>query len=138
MNLKKLATLFAATALFATPALAGEHAHGAAAGEHAHGDAAGAKLSKSDQAKARTVEITVTKAGFEPAEVRAKAGEPLKLVVTRKTEKTCATEIVMKSEGVNVPLPLDKPQTVFVKPAKPGTIRYACGMDMIAGKIVVE
>ena len=75
---------------------------------------------------------------FEPAEVKVKQGEAIKLVVTRKTERTCATEIVMKSEGVKAPLPLDKPVTVYLKPSKAGSIRYACGMDMVAGRLVVE
>ena len=86
----------------------------------------------------RTIEISVTKEGFVPAEVKAKAGETVKLAVTRKTEKTCATEIVMKDFGVNQPLPLDKTVVVTVKPEKAGSYRYACGMDMIAGALVVE
>jgi plastocyanin domain-containing protein len=86
----------------------------------------------------RTIEIAVTPDGFTPAEITAKAGETVKLVVTRKVEKTCATEIVMKDFGVNQPLPLAKPVTVTVKPAKPGTYRFACGMDMIAGTLKVE
>jgi plastocyanin domain-containing protein len=86
----------------------------------------------------RTIEITVTKDGFTPAEVTAKAGETVKLVVTRKVERTCATEIVMKDLGVNQPLPLDKAVAVTVKPPKPGAYRFACGMDMIAGTLRVE
>jgi plastocyanin domain-containing protein len=86
----------------------------------------------------RTIELAVTSEGFVPAEVKAKAGETVKLVVTRKVQRTCATEIVMKDLGVNQPLPLDKPVTVTVKPPKAGTYRYACGMDMIAGQLVVD
>ncbi|BDG03204.1 cupredoxin domain-containing protein [Anaeromyxobacter oryzae] len=86
----------------------------------------------------RTIEIAVTGEGFTPAEVKAKAGETVKLVVTRKTDRTCATEIVMKDFGIDQKLPLDKPVTVTVKPPKPGSYRFACGMDMIAGTLVVE
>ncbi len=86
----------------------------------------------------RTVEIAVTSDGFVPAEITAKPGETLKLVVTRKVERTCANEIVMKDFGVNQPLPLDKPVTVTVKPKKAGEYRYACGMDMIAGVLKVD
>ena len=88
--------------------------------------------------KERVVEIAVTSEGFVPAKVTVKRGEAVKLVVTRKTERTCATEIVMKDFGVNQPLPLDKPVAVTVKPAKAGAYRYACGMDMIAGTLEVE
>jgi plastocyanin domain-containing protein len=88
--------------------------------------------------EARTVAVTVTNEGFVPAEIKVKRGEPVKLVVTRQTERTCATEIVMKDFGVNQPLPLGKPVTVSVTPKKAGTFRYACGMDMIAGALKVE
>lgn len=86
----------------------------------------------------QVVEITVTSKGFEPSVVNVKAGKSVKLVVTRKTDRTCATEIVMKDFGVNQALPLNKAVTVVVDPKKPGTYRYACGMDMVAGVLKVE
>lgn len=82
--------------------------------------------------------ITVTKNGFEPATVRLKAGQPVRLVVTRTTERTCATDIVVSDFGITKPLPLDKPVEVRFTPRKAGTIRYACAMDMIAGSLIVE
>ncbi len=87
---------------------------------------------------AQTVKIEVTRDGFVPATITVKAGQPVTLEVTRKVERTCATEIVMKDLKVNQPLPLDR--TVQVKRAalKPGTYRFACGMDMIAGVLKVE
>ncbi len=86
----------------------------------------------------QVVNIEVTKDGFVPAEVKVKAGHPVKLVVTRKVDRTCATEIVIKDLSINKPLPLNKAVEVTFAPSKPGKIRYACGMDMIAGTIVVE
>lgn len=89
-------------------------------------------------AQPRTIAIAVTSEGFVPAEVKVKKGEKIRLAVTRKVERTCATEIVMKDQGVNQPLPLDKTVYVELTPAKTGKIRYACGMDMITGHLVVE
>jgi plastocyanin domain-containing protein len=86
----------------------------------------------------QVVTIEVTKDGFVPAEIKVKAGHPLKLVVTRKVDRTCATEIVIKDFNINKPLPLNKAVEVTFTPSKPGKIRYACAMDMIAGTIVVE
>ncbi len=86
----------------------------------------------------RTVTIEVTKDGFVPAVVKVKAGQPVKLVITRKTEVTCATDIVMKDFGVNQPLPMGKAVTVTVTPKKKGSYRYACGMDMIAGVLEAQ
>ncbi len=120
MNPSKLLALPLAAALLAIP---GARAHAA--------DKASAK-------GAQVVEVTVTKDGFVPATVNVKRGTPVKLVVTRKVERTCATEIVMKDFGVNQPLPLEKAVTVQVTPNKAGEYRYACGMDMIAGVLKVE
>jgi len=84
------------------------------------------------------VQIEVTRKGFVPAEVKVKAGERVKLVVTRKVEKTCATEIVIKDYGIEKALPLDRPVEVAFTPKKAGKTRYACGMDMIHGVLTVE
>lgn len=86
----------------------------------------------------QSVVINVTKNGFEPAAVRLKAGQPVRLVVTRKVERTCATDIAVGSLGIRKPLPLNQPVEVRFTPSKPGTIRYACAMDMIAGSLIVE
>ncbi len=88
--------------------------------------------------KGRTVEMLVTEDGFVPDTVKAKKGEPLTLVVTRKTDRTCAKEIVIKDYGIEKKLPKDQPVTVSFTPTKAGNVRYACGMDMSAGTIVVE
>ncbi len=83
------------------------------------------------------VEVAVTEEGFVPAEIPAKAGEAITLVVTRKTDATCAKQIVFADLGVEKELPLDQAVEVTVTPTKSGELRFACGMDMIAGKLVV-
>lgn len=87
--------------------------------------------------KARTVEIAVTRNGFEPSRVKVKQGEPLKLVVTRKTDDTCAKEIVIPDADLEAELPLDKPVTLSFTPKRSGEIKYACGMNMITGVLEV-
>jgi plastocyanin domain-containing protein len=83
-------------------------------------------------------EIAVTREGFVPSTIKVKKGEMVRLVVTRKVERTCATEIVIRDQGINQPLPLNKPVTVEFTPSKSGQLRYACGMDMISGIILVD
>ncbi len=128
----------AALALSATPALAqhggADHGsmHGATTPAAAQGIAEGTV-----KGGVRTVEMTVTDDGFVPSKIKAKKGEKLRLVVTRKTDRTCATEIVVKDHGINQPLPLDKAVTVEFTPKKSGEIRYACGMDMISGVVFI-
>jgi hypothetical protein len=150
MTSTKWFTLGAAAALFAaTPAVAADEAHGHGAAMHgeAHGGAkhgaaqaapAKPKPSYGKKAKGRTVEVTVTKDGFVPAEIPAKKGEVLNLVVTRRTERTCATEVVQKEQGIYAPLPLDKPVTVTMKAPKDGKLAFHCAHGHIAGAIVPQ
>lgn len=84
------------------------------------------------------IEIAVTSEGFVPAQTKAKVGQPVTLVVTRKVERTCATDLVMKDYGINKPLPINVPVEVTLTPRKAGIIRYSCAMDMIAGELVAE
>ncbi|GEL68851.1 cupredoxin domain-containing protein [Myxococcus virescens] len=149
---KSLMGLLAALPLIAAaPAVASdEHAkqsEHAGHGEHsAHGGAAkkaAAPAQKPASAPAtrngvQTVDLTVTSKGFEPSDVKVKAGQPVRLVVTRKTAKTCATEIVMADLGINKPLPMDTPVTVEFTPSKSGTLRYACAMDHISGLVTIQ
>jgi plastocyanin domain-containing protein len=87
---------------------------------------------------AQVVQVTVTEDGFVPAAIKVRRGQPVTLQVTRKTDQTCATEIVMKDFGVNQKLPLGKTVSVTITPKGPGAFRYACGMDMIAGVLTVD
>ena len=102
------------------------------------GASALAKGKEQKKAPEQVVTIEVTVEGFVPAQVKVKAGQPVKLVVTRKTDRTCATEIVIKDFGINKPLPLNQPVEITFTPTKAGKLRYACAMDMIAGVITVE
>jgi len=125
---------FVAAVLFTLPAAAqAQHDHGAMKGMGGETAAAPAKPGPS-----RAIEIAVTSDGFVPANIHVKMGEKVKLVVTRKVERTCATEIVIKDAGINQKLPLNQPVVVELTPKKAGTLRYACGMDMVAGVLVVD
>ena len=84
------------------------------------------------------VTVEVTQEGFVPKEIPAKAGQAITLVVTRKTDLTCAKQIVFADLGVERELPLNQAVEVTVTPAKPGDLRFACDMDMVAGKLVVQ
>ncbi len=86
----------------------------------------------------RRVEVSITQKGFEPDKITARKGEPLRLVVTRRTDQTCAKEIVIAEAGMRKELPLDQPVMIDFTPIKNGELRYACGMDMISGVIVVQ
>lgn len=84
------------------------------------------------------VEMTVDGAGFHPATVAARVGQPITLAITRTTDETCGTEIVMPALGINTKLPLNERVEVTVTPADTTDIAFACAMDMLKGTIVVE
>ncbi|MFN8546205.1 MAG: cupredoxin domain-containing protein [Candidatus Binatia bacterium] len=86
----------------------------------------------------QVVELAVTARGFEPRTATVKKDEPVKLVVTRKTDDTCATEIVIKAYDVRATLPLNVPVTVAFVPTRSGPVTYACAMGMVTGTLVVE
>ncbi|MCY1081161.1 cupredoxin domain-containing protein [Archangium lansingense] len=87
----------------------------------------------------RTIALSVTEKGYEPSPVTLKQGEPVKLVLTRTTDHTCATEIVLEEYNINTPLPLNQPVEVAFTPNKTGKLVYGCAMGkMISGVFMVE
>ena len=84
------------------------------------------------------IAIAVTEDGFTPDRVTVKGGAPVNLVLTRKTEKTCATEVVIPEYGIKRALPLNEAVAITFTPKKNGEIRYSCGMGMIRGVLSVE
>jgi len=100
--------------------------------------AAGAACGDRGPRPGEPVKITVTKNGFEPWRIEARAGVPLTLVVTRTTDETCATELVLPEHGIDRKLPLGEPVTITFTPARAGELRYACAMNMFQGTIVVR
>ena len=86
---------------------------------------------------AQTAAVEVTSKGFEPDSLKLKAGVPAKVTFVRKTDQTCAKEVVIKEYGIERKLPLNEPVTVEFTPRK-GEFTFACGMNMIKGKLIVE
>ncbi|CAN5917800.1 hypothetical protein BH11MYX2_BH11MYX2_04650 [soil metagenome] len=85
--------------------------------------------------------ISVTEKGFEPDNVKVPAAQPVTLVFDRKTDKTCAKEVVINvgdGKTIKKDLPLDKPVEVAVTFPKAGALTYSCGMDMLHGTLTVQ
>jgi thiol-disulfide isomerase/thioredoxin len=83
------------------------------------------------------VQIEVTEKGFTPNEVKVPRDRPVVLVFTRKVEKTCATDVAIPG-GIVKDLPLNTPVEIPIRFTTPGPVRYACGMNMYKGTIVVQ
>jgi plastocyanin domain-containing protein len=89
--------------------------------------------------KTNRITLEVTGDGFVPSNVKVKAGEPVTLVVTRKTDETCATDLLIEGTDINTPLPLNKAVEIAWTPTKAGAVKFGCAMDkMIGGVLLVE
>jgi hypothetical protein len=96
------------------------------------------KLKSKLRAQAKTVNLSVTDEGFVPADLKLKKGVSYNLVVTRQTDKTCATQIEIPGCGPAKDLPLNVPVSIVLEPKTAGEIRYSCGMGMLHGVLSIE
>ena len=88
---------------------------------------------------AKIIQMQVTQDGYVPAKLEVKKGEPLELHVTRTTNDTCATELIIEGTGINAPLPFREETVIRWTPEKTGSIKYGCHMGMmISGVLLVE
>ncbi len=83
------------------------------------------------------VNITV-EGGYSPSVVRAKKGQPLRLIFDRKEKSPCSDEVVISEFGVRRFLKPFEKTVIEVTPTKAGTYEFACGMNMLRGRIEVE
>lgn len=93
----------------------------------------------SKESSTQSVSVSVTERGFEPANIPIKAGVATRLTFTRKTDATCATEVVFPDFKIKRALPINKPVLITFTPQKSGEIVFGCGMDMmLRGKVVAR
>ena len=99
---------------------------------------------KAGEAKAKKgtekLEIAVTEKGFEPDKLEVKKGQPVQLVFTRTTDKTCIKEVILDTGSAKVqkPLPLNKAVVIKTKFTKAGDLKYVCNMNMFSGTVKVQ
>ncbi len=96
---------------------------------------------KARQAEVRggmqVVDVTV-KGGYSPDLIRVQAGVPLRLNFDRQESGDCTSRVVFADFGVSKSLPAFGSATLEFTPDKVGEFDFACGMNMIHGKLVVE
>jgi len=83
------------------------------------------------------VAVVVDGTGFKPSTVKFKKGGPATLVFTRKSDDTCATEVVFPQLDLKKPLPRDQPVSVVIPTDKEQTLVFQCGMGMYKSSVVV-
>src|SRR6266581_1628288 len=93
----------------------------------------GCKGGQKSSSASREVQLAVTDLGFEPARVEVPRGQPFTLIVTRKTDQTCAKEILIPALNERRALPLNQAVRIDVSGGVADTLNYICGMYMLGG-----
>jgi plastocyanin domain-containing protein len=96
------------------------------------------KANKLSTKRIQSVRINLTDRGYQPSSFRLKKGVPARITFVRKTEDECGKEIVIPAYKIRRELPLNTPVTVNFTPRKAGSFGFACGMDMLRGKVIVQ
>lgn len=112
-------------------------AHGASV-QH-HGDvSAQERPAHAPQDSVQVVQVTVGPDGFEPQQIELEADAPARLVFTRTTDATCATEVQVPDFDIEkTELPLGEPVAIEFTPNEAGPFTFACGMGMLEGTLVI-
>ncbi|HEU0172844.1 MAG TPA: efflux RND transporter periplasmic adaptor subunit [Blastocatellia bacterium] len=93
---------------------------------------------QTSQEPTQSVTVTLSERGYQPESFKLRKGVPARVTFVRKVDATCGTEIVLAEYNIKRGLPLNQPVVVEFTPAKIGEFKFACGMDMLRGKIIVQ
>src|SRR5437867_1029138 len=99
---------------------------------------AGCDQQQKSSAGPQVVELAVTDRGFEPARAEVPRGQAFTLVVTRKTDQTCAKEILIPALNERRALPLNQAVRIDVSRGVADTLNYICGVHMLGGTIAAK
>ncbi len=83
------------------------------------------------------IKITV-KGGYSPDVIAVKQGIPVKLDFYRDESASCTEQVVFGDFGIARDLPAFQTTSIEFTPDKAGEFTFACGMNMVRGKLVVE
>jgi len=93
---------------------------------------------KAANAPADATKITVSENGYEPSSIPVKKGQPVKLAFYRADSNNCGGEVVFSKQNIKKKLTVGETVLVEFTPTDAGEIGFACGMDMMRGKLVVS
>jgi hypothetical protein len=82
--------------------------------------------------------IKVSSAGYEPARILAKAGQPIKLAFFRPDAQNCGREVIFPALGIQRELPPGQTVVIDITPRKTGSLSFSCGMKMLHGELVIQ
>ncbi len=86
---------------------------------------------------AQRIRIEV-KGGYDPATVRVRSGQPVRLEFYRAETNGCTEEVVIPEFGIRRFLAPFAMTPVEFTPAHAGEFEFTCGMGMVRGRIVAD
>lgn len=84
------------------------------------------------------IEILVDGKGYHPAEIEAPANAAITLAFKRPDAKNCGDELVIEALKIRKELPVGQTTEIAITTPASGELKFACGMDMYRGKVVVK
>ncbi len=84
------------------------------------------------------VRVSVGMGGFAPARIEVPSGKATILALTRDTQPNCASKIVFPDLGITKDLPPGKTILVTIPAMQAKELKFACGMGMYRGLVVVR
>lgn len=103
------------------------------------GTAVAARVAAPGGAQQGIAEVAIAvKGGYSPATVRAKAGQPVRIIFDRQETSGCSEEIVFPDFGIRKFLPAFEKTAVEITPPRPGRYEFTCGMSMLRGTLVAD
>ncbi|QSR30610.1 copper-translocating P-type ATPase [Nocardioides sp. S5] len=88
----------------------------------------------SDGVQVATVTV---KGGYSPSLVEVQAGTPVRLLFDRQESGDCSSRVVFADFKINQTLPAYATTAVEFTPTEPGDFEFACGMNMLHGRLRV-
>ncbi|MBA4124119.1 MAG: cupredoxin domain-containing protein [Acidobacteria bacterium] len=83
------------------------------------------------------VKVTV-KGGYSPEVIVVKKNMPVRLNFYRDETSSCSEQVIFGDFGIARDLPAFKTTAVEFTADKTGEFTFACGMNMLRGKLIVE
>ncbi|MGH9800265.1 MAG: cupredoxin domain-containing protein, partial [Blastocatellia bacterium] len=80
---------------------------------------------KSIRSKVQTAKVEITEQGFQPGSFKLRRGIPARVTFIRKTDATCAKEVVISAYNIKRDLPLNKAVVVTFTPDKTGEFTFS-------------
>ncbi len=94
-------------------------------------------VAETSDAGVQEIKVTV-KGGYSPDVIVVKRGAPVRLNFYRDETSSCSEQVVFGEFGIAKDLPAFKTTPIEFTPDKIGEFTFACGMNMLRGKLIVE